>query len=289
MAEDQLITFQIYMTVGGTQVQSPEIESLIEVVVDQHSRLPGMFSIHLHDPELKLIDSGLFDLTKPVKIEAEKPDGSKVTLVDGEITALEPEFGEGMVASLVVRGYDKSHRLYREAKSIAHLNKKDSDLAEDIARAHGLQAKVDSTTTVYDHIYQNNLSDLSFLMQRAWRIGYECFVSEGKLYFRKPPNEKASLTLTWGEDLVSFRPSLNLAEQVDEVIVKGWDPEKQAAIVGRAEKGKLSPQIREKKDGPSWAKEFKKGKYVIVDQPVINQAEAVIMAAARFDEFRGAF
>lgn len=289
MAKTQVLTSQIYLTVDGTQVQSPEIESLVDVVVDQHSHLPDTFSIHLHDPELKLIDSGLFDLTKPVKIEADKPDGSKVTLVEGEITALEPEFGEGMIASLIVRGYDKSHRLYREIKSVAYLNKKDSNLAEDIARAHSLKAKVDSTTTVYDHIYQNNLSDLSFLMQRAWRIGYECFVSEGTLYFRKPPSEAASLTLTWGEDLISFRPSLNLAEQVDEVVVKGWDVEKQTAIIGRAQKGKLSPKIGEKKDGTAWAKEFDKGKYVIVDQPVVNQAEADILAAARFDEISGAF
>ncbi len=289
MAEPQPLTSQIYLTVDGKQVQSPEIDSLLEVIVDQHSHLPAMFSIRLHDPGLKLIDSGMFDLAKPVKIEANKPDGSKVTLIDGEITALEPEFGEGMIASLTARGYDKSHRLYRETKSVAHLNKKDSDLAEDIARAHGLKAKVDSTTTVYDHIYQNNLSDLSFLMQRAWRIGYECFVSEGTLYFRKPPSEAAALNLAWGEDLVSFRPSLNLAEQVDEVIVKGWDAEKQAAIIGRSQKGKLSPKIGEKKDGPAWAQPFKKGKYVIVDQPVLNQAEADILAAARFDEISGAF
>jgi phage protein D len=176
-----------------------------------------------------------------------------------------------MVASLVVRGYDKSHRLYRETKSIAHLNKKDSDLAEEIARAHKLKSQVDSTTTVYDHIFQDNLSDLSFLTRRAWRIGYECFVSEDTLYFRKPPTEEASLSLTWGDDLISFRPSLNLAEQVDEVIVKGWDMEKQTAIVGRAQKGSLYPQIGEEKDGAAWAQSFEAGKHVIMDESVINR------------------
>jgi uncharacterized protein len=110
------------------------------------------------------------------------------TLIKGEITALEPVFGEGMVAELVVRGFDKSHRLYRETKSRAFLNKKDSDLAQEIAQAVGLSVQVDATSTVYDHIYQHNQSDLAFLMQRAWRIGYECFVEDGQLYFRKPPN-----------------------------------------------------------------------------------------------------
>src|SRR5512138_2960948 len=186
MTKSDQLTAQIYLTVDGHEIKSPEIDALIEVVVDQHSHLPDMFTIRLHDQDLKLIDSGVFDLTKPVKIEADKPNGDKVTLIDGEITALEPEFGDGTIAILVVRGYDKSHRLYRETKSAAYLNKKDSDLAEDIARAHGLDVKTDKTTTVYDHIYQNNISDLSFLMQRAWRIGYECYFSEGTLYFRRP-------------------------------------------------------------------------------------------------------
>jgi phage protein D len=279
----------VYLTVDDEPVQSPVIKHLAEVIVDQHSHLPDMFSIRLHDPELKLIDSGPFDLTKTVKIEADTSDGTTVTLIEGEITALEPEFAEGMVASLVVRGYDKSHRLYRESKSVAHLNKKDSDLAEEIARAHKLKSQVDSTTTVYDHIFQDNLSDLGFLMRRAWRIGYECFVSEDTLYFRKPPTEEASLSLTWGDDLVSFRPSLNLAEQVDEVIVKGWDMVKQATIVGRAQKGSLYPQIGEEKDGATWAQSFEAGKHVIMDESVVNQAEADILAAARLDEISGTF
>src|SRR5512142_3134929 len=177
MPKPHFLISQVYLTVDGDPVQSPVIKSLAEVIVDQHSHLPNMFSIRFHDPDLKLIDSGPFDLTKTVKIEADTEDGTTVTLIEGEITALEPEFGEGMTASLLVRGYDKSHRLYRETKSVAHLNKKDSDLAEEIARMHGLQSQVDSTTTVYDHIFQDNRSDLGFLMQRAWRIGYECFVS----------------------------------------------------------------------------------------------------------------
>lgn len=289
MTKPHFLVSQVYLTVDDEPVQSPVMKYLAEVIVDQHSHLPGMFSIRLHDPDLKLIDSGPFDLTKTVKIEADTEDGTTVTLIEGEITALEPNFAEGMVASLVVRGYDKSHQLDRETKSVAHLNKKDSDLAEEIARKYGLGSLVSPTTTVYDHIFQDNLSDLEFLMQRAWRIGYECFVSEGTLYFRKPPDEAASLSLTWGDDLISFRPSLNLAEQVDEVVVKGWDIEKQVPIIGRAENGRLYPKIGEENDGATWAKNFGTGKHIIVDQPVVDQAEADILAAARLDEISGTF
>jgi uncharacterized protein involved in type VI secretion and phage assembly len=126
-------------------------------------------------------------------------------------------------------------------------------------------------------------------MQRAWRIGFECFVDDGKLWFRKPPANGAKVTLTWGDDLLSFYPRITLAEQVDEVLVKGWDVEKKAAIVGQAEKGALYPDIKKGKDGASLAKPFGKGRLVIVDQPVVSQAEANILATARLNERSGAF
>jgi uncharacterized protein involved in type VI secretion and phage assembly len=73
------------------------------------------------------------------------------------------------------------------------------------------------------------------------------------------------------------------------VIVKCWYVEKKAPIVGHAQKGQLYPTVEEAKDGASWASVFGKGKLVIVDQPVVSQAEADTLAAARLNELSGAF
>jgi phage protein D/phage baseplate assembly protein gpV len=289
MSETSELASKIFIKIDGNEVQRPVTQQLVEVVVDQHTQLPGMFSIRLHDPRLELLERGPFDLTKEVEITAENDAGDKSVLVKGEITALEPDFASGMIAELIVRGYDRTHRLYREEKSRAFLNVKDSDLAARIAQEAGIPAEVEQTSIPYDHIYQHNQSDLDFLMQRAWRIGFECHLSGGKLYFRKPVTGSAKTTLTWGDDLLSFRPRMTLAEQVDEVIVKGWDVEKKAPIVGKAQKGNLYPQIQEAKDGAGWAKAFGVGRLVIVDQPVVSQAEADALAAARLDELSGAF
>jgi uncharacterized protein involved in type VI secretion and phage assembly len=126
-------------------------------------------------------------------------------------------------------------------------------------------------------------------MERAWRIGYECFVSEGKLFFRKPPTSGEGLSLTWGQDLLQFHPKMTLAEQVDEVVVKGWDPSQRQPIVGRAQSGALYPVTGEQRDGAAWASSFGAGKKVIVDLPVVSQAEADLLAEARLNELSGAF
>lgn len=289
MPDQKPLSSQIKLSVGGSPVQPTVLAQVAELTVDQHAYLPHMFTIRLLDPNLELLGGGPFDLTKEVKIEVSDAREQLKTLMTGEITALEPAFGDGMVAELWVRGYDKSHRLYRQKKSQAFLNIKDSDLATQLAGNAGLQAQVEATSTVYDHIYQHNQSDLEFLMQRAWRIGYECFVEEGKLYFRKPPASGGGVTLKWGEDLLNFYPRMTLAEQVDEVIVRGWDPKEQKAIVGQANRGKLYPEIGESKNGAAWASAFGTGKAVVVDQPVLNQAEANTMAEARLNELSGAF
>ncbi len=292
MPERAQLTSQVVIKIDGTPLQPEVVAKLVEVIVDQHAHLPHMFTVRLQDPELKLLDEGPFNLTKTIEIAASPVEegNDPVSLIQGEITALEPAFNEAMSAELVVRGYDKTHQLYRETKSKTFLNVKDSDLAEQIAQTVSLQAQVDQTSVVYEHIYQHNQSDLAFLRQRAWRIGYECFVEAGKLYFRKPVNSNAEITLTWGSDLLTFHPRMTVAEQVKEVLVKGWDIDKQKTIVGRADSGKLYPQIEEGKNGAAWTGEFRtESKLVIIDQPVVSQAEADTLAAARVDEISGAF
>jgi len=288
MPASNITVSQIDIKVNGTSLDEQLLGMLQEVIVDQNTHLPHMFVMRFRDPELELIDSSQFDPANPVEITAETEEGTGIALIKGEITAVEPDFRQGKIADLVVRGYDKSHRLYREVNSCSYLNKKDSQLAQEIAGKCGLTAQVDATSTVYDHIYQHNQTDLEFLVQRAWRIGYECFVDDEKLYFRKPPKSSSAVKVNWGQDLLSFQPIMTLAEQVDEVIVRGWDMKEQKAIVGQAKKGALYPAINVQ-DGAKQAAAFGTGKKTIVNLPVTSQAEADALAAARLDELSGAF
>ena len=290
MPREEQVVSRVYVKLKGAPLSSDLLRHLQEVVVDQHTHLPHMFMLRFNDRDLDILDGATFNLTDEVEIEAADEEGAKVKLITkGEVTAIEPEFGEGMIASYIVRGYDKSHRMYREVKSKAHLNKKDSDLAQEIGGQYGLSTQIEATSSVYDHIFQHNQSDMGFLVERAWRIGYECFVEEGKLYFRKPKVDSAAITLKWGEDLASFSPRMTLSEQVSEVTVKGWDPETMEAIVGQASQGKLYPKIGESKDGAAWGATFGVGKLVIVNQPVYTQGEAGSLAQARLNERSGAF
>lgn len=291
MPKESLVASQIGVLINSNSLPEETFGLLAELTVDQHTHLPHTFTLRFFDPDLKLLDGDTFHLNHKVKINAQTLGGTEIELIEGEITGIEPEFKEGMNAELVIRGYDASHSLYRITTSTTFLNSKDSDLAAKIAGKLGLQQEIEDTKTVYDHIYQHNQSDLHFLMQRAWRIGYECYVDDGTLHFHPPHSAKSQVKLIWGQELLSFSPRMTMTEQVNRVVVQGWDVSKKAAITGEAQKGKLFPTLGTDKnniDAP-WEDRFPEGKLVIVDQPVVSQEEAKRLASARLDELSGAF
>lgn len=291
MPNEQKLMDHLYIKVGGSDLPAEAMDDLIEVTVDSHRSLPDMFTIHLHDEQVKWVDDDLFALGGEVEIAAVPEEGgTSQVLMKGEITAVEPSFGEGTRATLLVRGYDRSHRLHRGTHSKAYLQMTDSDLASKIAQEAGLRADVDATTEVYKHILQENQTHMEFLSDRARRIGYQFFVEDKTLCFKKPSKNGRPLELEWGVTLTSFRPRLTLVEQVDEVIVRGWDPKARQAIVGQATRGEAEPEAGQPQSGAQMASSaFESARRVVVDRCVGSQAEADTLAQALCNELSGAF
>ncbi|MGQ9682606.1 MAG: VgrG-related protein [Anaerolineae bacterium] len=291
MPTQQRLMDHVLIKVDGNDLPPETMNDLIEVTVDTSLHLPDAFVIRLHDERLEQVDNGPFALGKEVEIAATPQDSSASrVLIKGEITSLEPEFGEGTQAVLAVRGYDRSHRLHRGTHTKTYVNMTDSDVANAIAREAGLRAQVDATSEVYQHILQLNQSHMEFLAGRARRIGYEFFVEDRTLYFRRPQQPNNELELEWGRQLRTFQPRLTLAEQVDRVIVRGWDVKNCQPISGEAQRGRAEPQTGHQQTGAQMASAaFSSANRTVVDLNVASQAEAHALAQAICDELSGAF
>ena len=139
--------------VGGAALASEKAMAVLELVVDSSAHLPSMCTITFHDPDLALIDGTDFDIGKELEIKLEGVESygsasrelSLVLIFKGEVTALEPEYRVNG-GSLVVRAYDKSHRLHRGKKTRTFAKQKDSAIASTIAGEAGLTPSVDATT-----------------------------------------------------------------------------------------------------------------------------------------------
>ena len=293
MPPQQRLLSHIFIRVDGTDLQAQLMDDLTLVTVDSNLHLPDMFVIRVHDESLEHVDRGPFALGAEVEIGVRDDENrNEERLIAGEITALEPDFERGTKAMLTVRGYDRSHRLHRGTHVQAFTQVTDSDIASRIAQAAGLRAEVDATSQIYEHVLQDNQTHMAFLRGRAERIGYEVYARERTLYYKRAGSSASgdALQLEWGDQLQAFHPRLTLAEQVDEVVVKGWDPKTKTEITGSATRSQASPQIGESSTGGQLASNaFGEGVRVVVDRPVSSQAEADAVAQALFDEINGAF
>ena len=281
----------VYIRVDGNDLPAAAMDDLIQVTVDTSLFMPDMFVIQLHDDALQWVDKGPFALGAEVEISALAPeDDRSVVLMKGEITSVEPDFEEGTRATLLVRGFDRSHRLHRGTHTQAYLQMTDSDIAQRIARQAGLRAQVDTTSEVHEHVLQHNQTHMQFLRARAERIGYLLYVEDSTLHFKRPQAQGATLELEWGEQLRWFRPRLSLMEQVDQVTVKGWDPKNRQVIVGQASQGRAEPQTGHRASGAQMASQaFSRAQRVLVQEVVASQSEAEARAQAMLDELSGAW
>ncbi|MDA8219104.1 MAG: VgrG-related protein [Dehalococcoidales bacterium] len=282
---------QVYITVDGTDVQTDLMRRLVYVEVDDNLLLPDMFVMCFHDQHVELIDSQTFALGKLVEIRA-RTSGGPVRLMNGEVTSLEPSFDTRRGPTLVVRGYDLAHRLHRGRKTRTFVQHKDSDIVQRVARECGLRVQVDATSEVHEYVIQDNQTDLEFLLGRARRVGYLLYVEDGVVNFRRtPPPPPQAPRLEWGVDLRELRVRVSAAEQVNEVVVRAWDPQNRSTIIGRATQSQVPPQVGQERQGGQAAQQAyqSQARQVIVNRIVQSQAEADTLAQAVHDEISGSY
>lgn len=285
---------KFFIKINGQDVPQVFIDALLEVTVDQSLYLPAMFTIELHDPDLKWVDDALLDLGKSVEISASLASdwgGGQGALISGEITALEPSFSGQGDTRILVRGYTKAHRLHRGKKTRTFLKQTDSAIAQTIAGEVGLSPQVDATSITYDYVIQYNQTNMEFLQARAARIGYQVMTADGKLYFKKgEANLGDGPTLKLGETLMAFRPQLASTHQADKVTVRGWDSKLKQAITGQATPNTALNQGGLNKTGGAAAQTaFGAAEFVVVNRPMFTQTEATELAKGFMNDLSGEF
>jgi uncharacterized protein len=276
--------------VNGAALPQAAAADLIDVCVLDDVDATSMFTFSLAccdtaHMKVKWIDDALFREGNPVEIEIGYRDHRRV-IFSGEITGLEPIFAENAPPTLVVRGYDRRHRLMRERRSRSYLSLKDSEIASQIAGRAGLRPQVEDSKVNLPYVLQHNQTDLEFLLARARRIQYEVIVDDRTLIFRpRKIDANEALTLRREIELLEFRPRLSTMGQVREVLVRGWDPHCKKEIIGRSGAGDEAGLMAGRKSGPSSIEPiFGESGGASVRAPVQNQAEADLMARQRFGE-----
>jgi len=225
---------------NGTDFPADLFSAVEGVYVEDEINLPTMFSIKLNMCDR---NNGKW---RGIDLKTFKP-GDKISVligldklepvVSGEITSLELNFCKHDV--LEIRGYDLMHRLRMGTRNKVFTKKKDSEIASEIAREHGLAPTVEDTKTVYPYIFQNNQSDLDFLLERAAMLDYEIYVEDKKFYFVKSRSQKDSSLpeLVYRNDFDELNLELKTLTRGSEVEVRGWNVKDKKEFGADSKKG----------------------------------------------------
>jgi phage protein D len=206
--------------IDGAEV--PELyDDLLTLEVELDDQLTGMVRLTVAlllraDGSWPYLDDDRFALWRTIVVTAGLEEDSP-QLLSGHITHLRPDFGLGVEQCLLeIWGMDSGILMDRVDQLRDWPNKKDSDIATEIFRAHGLTPQVTDTEVIHDEEVSTVIqreTDLQLLQRLALRSGFECYVDGGTGYFGPPrlaDDAQPVLAVQFGNDTTVSRLRLEV-------------------------------------------------------------------------------
>ncbi len=247
----------------------------------------------------KYSDGGTFDVGNRVHVSMGYA-GSLRSMLRGQVSSISPRFPESGPSTINVTVLDGMLRLRDRQPGENDVkrfeNMADWQIAQVIAARNRLRAEVTQEGETHDQVVQKNQDDAQFLMERAKRIDFDCFVQtdpatgDDVLFFIRPTDGRDSgpvrvYRLVWGESLINFSPTLTLSRQVESVTVRGWNPRTKSTISYTATASDLPGASGGGTSGPAAVGKSLPGKQqTVIDAPVTSDQEAHDLAISLLSE-----
>lgn len=254
----------------------------------------------------KYSDSTLFNPWQDVEILMgyfRNGQDERKRMMFGEITTLTPNFPQSGLPTLSVRGVNLLHRFRTKQQTKPFFAKTDSEIAHllvnEIAqevrkKSPRLQLDVDTAGNAEEqpipYLLMNNQFPIVFLMQRARDIGYELIMEPPtaagrvKLQYRRTAQvNRKTYVLEWGKSLISFQPSLKVANQASQLTVRGWNPTTKREIKVTVKRNEI-PNLMMPAELNVQEPELVQQMEVVVDRPISSEAEARQLATNKMRE-----
>jgi phage protein D/phage baseplate assembly protein gpV len=279
--------------INGAEIDAAEANCVHEIKVTDWLRLPDACSLQVGYPAedgptpFEALDKSKFKIGSELKVKLGAADETvSQTIFDGEIVTVEPEFHAGSVA-MVVRAYDKTHRMMRTRKQRVFVKQKISDIVTKICSEYGIRPETITTGAVLEAVFQHNETDFDFILRLAKRVGFEFAYDAPTGKFRPPQRGTPTVTLRYPEDLRTFRPRITAVQQVQTVNVRGFD--------FKAKKQVMATQSNPQQVTSAGIKRtdvvntFGAATLEIGGQSFTDRAEADAMAQAALDQLANAY
>ena len=244
---------------ASSPLSDAEKTQVVEIRVESHVELAGMFRIQFSAGDGKAIDTLIDKPTWAIGDEVEIELGyfnELRNVITGQVAVLQPSFPENGAPSLTLIGYDRSQALRHGCKFRQFQGLNDSGIVQELAQANGLTVSVaggnqpaqvsglNGAASAGDQRPESKSvshlgSDWELLETLAERNGFEVFVRSKTLHFQAPSTTTKPVTLTWRSDLRSFSPRVTASEVPSQVRFRVYDDSQAQPVVSIKSLGDL--------------------------------------------------
>ncbi len=277
--------------VAGVEIPPEVADAVQQLAVENDLEMAAALQLELSDDRSQLIDSPMFAGGKSIEVELGYLGDEMRRVFSGEIVRRETFFRLDGAQTATVYAYDRSHRLKRTKHTRSFQQLSDAAIVRQIAQEEGLTPVVDPTPEIYDYVFQNNETNLSFLCGRAERIGYELEVDERSISFVNAAKDGSPvLELKWNFNLHSFEPRLSVSQVPTAVEVRSWYGKDQRLLVGRARSKDLGYTMATRELASDVAgRTFGDAHEVVVSRPMQDEREAEAFARSLMDSMSASY
>lgn len=217
---------KILIKVGGQKLDPMAQDKLMRFKINASIQTISIAKLVFSDDMATLQNKMTFDIGKSLSISIGTDKKAEEIFV-GDIIRIDYIFQAGQADTIQLICYDGLHRLSKIWHSRAFVKMTLSDIAKKMAgEAKLVGNKIDATTLKYEHVYQNNQTNLDFLRMYAKRIGYEIGIEKGGLLFKKARYKSkttSKIVLEWGKNLLELTAKVDSSDVLTEVVVSSWD------------------------------------------------------------------
>ena len=148
-------------------------------------------------------------------------------IITGQNLSVHPSIG----AILSVECHDKAIAMTVGRKNASFANKSDSEIIGQIIKTNGLSANVQSTPIKWPELTQYYTTDWDFIVSRAEVNGLIVTTINGKVSAFSPGSDTSPvITISYGDNLLSFDADLDAMTQLERVKASSWDFQNQERI-----------------------------------------------------------
>lgn len=219
-------TLRFTVSVNGSAIK--DTYPVVSIYINHELNKISTAEITILDGDITTSDFPISNATdlipdNPITITAGYGDNAEENIFTGIIVKQSLEISERGNLLIVTCKHAAVKMTFNRTEAM-FANKTDSAILTSILGNYGISASIQSSSVSQTAMYQKMATDWDFLLSRAEFLGYVIAMDSDTLNVKPPVvSGSASLLISWGDAIRTFRAELSAERQPPGLTVNAWD------------------------------------------------------------------